>query len=188
MLCVKNLSITYEEHCVVQGVSFQVSPGQALHLCGANGSGKSSIIKAIVGLLNHYEGQCNVVSDLCCHLHETGLHPDLTALENLLQWVYLTKDGKPANVRAALLRLGCAAFYEFNMVKNLSKGQLQRAALAKFVLSYTKLWVLDEPFTNLDSSGIQLFNQICQEHIANKGAIIIASHQPLSFSADTYYL
>jgi heme exporter protein A len=89
------------------------------------------------------------------------------------------------DVKEALLRLGLESKGHL-LAGLLSTGQKQRLALAKLCLGTTRLWILDEPFSSLDSDGILLTQQLMCDHLSKKGMIVLTSHQPLTKKIDNY--
>jgi heme exporter protein A len=185
-----NLHLWRGERHVLKGVGFVLPPGTCLHVAGANGSGKTSLLRTVCGLLYAesgrvlWEGQ-DVQADLpAFHArliyigHEPPLKADLSGLENLSYWVGVRRRIGPAVLEAALERVGAAACGA-RPVRTLSAGQKRRVALAALSLLAAPLWLLDEPTTNLDAEGQRLVGTLIEEQLARGGLVLAATHQEL---------
>lgn len=174
---------------VIRGLSLQVNPGHCLHLAGPNGVGKTTLIRLLAGLLRPEDGSVlwhgeSVGKDpdafhaeMAFLGHDNALKADLTPVENLAFWSTLA--GRPtAAVSGTLVAFGLEACLGLP-VRVLSAGQKRRVALARVVLSGASLWLLDEPFTNLDTEGIRLVEAQLGRHLAAGGLAVVAAHQPV---------
>jgi heme exporter protein A len=108
--------------------------------------------------------------------HSDGLKADFSARENLSHEVGLRRPVTSAEIDDALARVGLAACRDLP-ARVLSAGQHRRLAMARVMLTSAPLWILDEPFTNLDHAGVQLLSSVIAEHIDSSGAAVIAAHQ-----------
>lgn len=177
------------------GVNLVVEPGSWVQLTGPNGSGKTSLLRMICGLLEPAEGDIrwqgqnirslreNYFSELTYLGHRNGVKDELTAIENLrcasgLSGVELSNEA----AIAALREMGLEG-RELLPARSLSEGQRRRVALARLKVSQTVLWVLDEILTSLDRAAISLIQTILTRHIANGGIALVATHQELDLSA-----
>lgn len=175
------------------GVTVSLRAGQGLHVAGSNGSGKTTLLKIIAGLSNDYNGsigwrfsdELNHVidkSDLLYLGHLTGVKSLLTPLENLSWWVSLCLPAYPIGsdeITQALQQIGLNS--ELNTPCHfLSAGQQRRVALARLLLSQQRVWILDEPFTALDHSGISQIENCIKRHQSSGGMVIMTSHQAVS--------
>lgn len=171
-----------------RALSFGVRPGELVRIAGANGSGKTSLLRILCGLLAPTQGEVRWKGEPIRHLreeysrelvhvgHAAGLKDELTAAENLAFTCALAGvTVSDADVQGALGRLGVA---ERKPVKLLSQGQRRRAALARLALSaQVPLWLLDEPFAALDSSAVLIVERLVSEHAARGGAVVFTTHQ-----------
>jgi heme exporter protein A len=192
MLVANNLECIRNEEVIFSGLSFSLAAGEILHIMGSNGSGKSSLLYILAGLLNaqkgevHWQGQPihQIRQDYYHQLlylgHKIGIKAQLTVRENL-------------ELAASLGRVVCDSMLEvlarFGLDKlqhalcyRLSAGQKQRVALARLLILHAKLWLLDEPFTSLDRESVVILENILAEHVSCGGSVILASHQELELT------
>ena len=171
------------ERLVFSDLSFDLKAGEALMVSGANGSGKSSLLRLLAGFLPLAAGTLS--SDIlsvempALHYlgHADGLKPSLTLAETL---AFETVLGQ--RVDYDLLALLGLPHHEWHYVGDLSAGQKRRLTLARLVLDPRPLWLLDEPLTALDADGRALIHALAEAHLARHGMIIAASHEPLVFA------
>jgi heme exporter protein A len=188
---VDNLHLWRGERHVLRGVGFSLAPGQALQITGANGAGKTSLLRTVCGLLYPESGQVlwngrSVRADLAAFYsaliyigHEPPLKADLSALENLRYWIGIRRPVDGAAIGRALERVGAGPWSE-RPTRTLSAGQRRRVALAALALLTVPLWLLDEPGTNLDAEGQQLVGTLIDEQLARGGLVLAAAHQELA--------
>jgi len=173
-------------------VSFSLSPGQALHLQGDNGAGKTSLLRALCGLSPLSQGQLSwcgqplpqaraVFLQQVFYLgHALGLKDELSALENLHAATAIA--GQPLDTPAAenaLKAQGLASRMHLPL-RVLSQGQKRRVALARLQVSTARLWLLDEPMVALDTAAQDALTTLLQTHIQQGGMLLFTSHQPLA--------
>jgi heme exporter protein A len=190
-LVVDRVHVWRGDRHVLRGVSCSVAAGEALHVHGENGSGKTTLLRVITGLMRPESGSVSwhgtaIQADRAGYLaamtyasHEPALKGDLTALENLRFAVGMKRAVADAELRDTLQRVGVAACADLP-ARVLSAGQRRRVALARVIAVRAELWVLDEPFTNLDARGAQLLVQLIEDHLAGGGLALIVAHQELS--------
>ena len=169
--------------------SFGLEAGQAMHIEGDNGSGKTSLLRMVCGLSPPASGEVRwggqsiaevrpaFLRDLLYVGHSLGLKDELSAVENLQTVSVLA--GQPVSREQAFQALksqglGSRAHLPLRV---LSQGQKRRVALARLQVSQAKLWVLDEPFVALDSAAVQALQQVLQTHLEQDGILLFTSHQ-----------
>ena len=157
------------------GLSFTMEAGDALHVCGRNGAGKSSLLRLAAGLLQAASGR---VEAAAIALSDAGLALDreLPLAAALSFWSRL---GGPSNHPDDALRQFGIAHLADVPVRLLSTGQAKRASLARVASSSAPLWLLDEPLNGLDRDGADRLATAISRHRAAGGAIVAASHVPL---------
>ena len=178
---VRQLVVTRGDRTVIDGLSFQVAPGEVLHLLGRNGAGKTSLLEVLCGLRQAERGViASGPDDGQRHWvgHKNALNPVLSALENLQFWAGLN-DVKLADPKAAMDAVGLNPRHASRPSGQLSTGQKRRAALARLVAVPRPWWLLDEPLAGLDVQGLALFAGLLRAHVDGGGAAIVTSHQPL---------
>ena len=188
-LTAEKLACARGDRVLFEGLSFQLAAGQALAVEGANGAGKTSLLRLIAGFLTPRAGRIvlktgNGESDdneergkLIGWLgHQDGLKPQLTVIEQLEFFARLYRA--PTDAQAALEEVGLTRQKDFPC-RFLSAGQRRRLALARLIISGRPLWLLDEPFAALDSDGQVLMTRVMARHCANGGFVIAAIHEPL---------
>jgi heme exporter protein A len=195
LLSASDLCLIRGDRCLFREVGFALGPGELLSVAGANGSGKTSLLRAIAGLLELETGeirwQSRTVSDiqqqfrasLVWFAHRIGFKGDLTPLQNLRFEAGL-RAFRGDDLAAALARVGVTYGAELPM-RALSAGQQRRVGLARLILADAPFWMMDEPFTNLDTDGQGLVRELISEHLANGGICAIASHQAIGIDAPT---
>lgn len=195
MLEANNLECVRGERRLFTEINFSLQPGQMLQVFGPNGSGKTSLLRLVCGLMPPTRGEIRwrggnirslkeeYFSALTYLGHLNGIKDELSALENLrissaLAGLVVTE----AEAGAALQRMGLGG-RESLPAKVLSQGQRRRAALARLLVCRTTLWILDEPLTALDSAAVALVQSVLQEHLAKGGMVVLTTHQELDVDA-----
>ena len=198
-LTAEKLACARGERRLFDGLSFRVRAGQALAVEGANGAGKTSLLRLIAGFLAPVSGRILVKmgeseSDdaeergrLVGWLgHLDGLKPQMTVLEQLTFYARLHAI-RDADLSSVLAQVGLARQSELPC-RYLSAGQRRRLALARLLVSRRPLWLLDEPFAALDTSGQALVAQLMARHCGEGGIIIAATHDPLGLGNESLKL
>lgn len=157
---------------------------------GPNGSGKTTLLRALAGVSPDYSGEIlwrgqqlpeaswAYSRDMIYVGHTPGIKKALTPLENLRWYMSISDNLEPHTIIDALEQVGLRG-YEDTPCYQLSAGQLRRVALARLRLSRATLWILDEPFTAIDKTGIDQLEQLLQEHADRGGLVVLTSHQDL---------
>jgi heme exporter protein A len=196
-LVAEDLACRRGERVVFVGVSFRLAAGGALVLTGANGSGKSSLLRLVAGLLPPAAGRLSwgaapVADDPLGHrlrLHYLGhldaLKPAMTPREMLSFWAALRGSRLARSAPAldeALAAFNLAAIADWPC-RWLSAGQRRRAALARLVVAPAPLWLLDEPTSALDGDSQAELEQAIAAHRAIGGMVMLATHMPIALDA-----
>lgn len=185
LLAAHALAFTRNEEPVFGPVDFHVDAGEALLVQGDNGAGKTTLLRLLAGLLHLESGRIEIDgrparrsdrSRFIAYLgHLPGLKADLTTLENLHFLCGLHGRRAKQMPGSALAIVGLAG-YEDTPVRQLSAGQKKRLALARLWLSPAPLWLLDEPYANLDLDGITLVNRMISAHLRSGGGALVTTH------------
>ncbi len=160
-----------------RGVSFALGAGEALHVTGPNGMGKSSLIRVIAGLLPAYAGTTSVEGRMALADERVALDQGQPLARALMHWTQL--DGTAAELVPAALAAVDLSHLADVPVRFLSTGQRKRALLARIRLSGAPIWLLDEPANGLDTASIARLGGMIAQHRAGGGIVLAASHQPL---------
>jgi len=193
-LDIESLAIQRGERVLFEGLNAQVAAGEAVALTGANGAGKTSLLRAAAGLIRPLAGRVRffgadgeIEAEAArrggCHLvgHQDGLKTHRVAGEEL---VFQTRwsGGDEAAALAAAERLGLGRLLGLE-VRMLSAGQRRSLALARLIAAKRPLWLLDEPLAPLDGRGRARIGEAMGEHLRSGGLILAAAHDPLPIAA-----
>jgi heme exporter protein A len=179
----RGLAFARNEEPVFGPLDFALHPGEALQVHGGNGRGKTTLLRVLAGLLPAGAGEVRFqgravdrehLARGCAFLgHQLGHKGELSTLENL-EFATALQGGEGAPL-AALEAVGLGG-YEDTLARRMSAGQNKRLALARLSLSPASLWLLDEPYANLDLDGIALVNRMLGAHVAKGGAALLTTH------------
>lgn len=198
VLSVTNLSVIKRDRILFENINFAVERGGLLYVKGQNGAGKTSLLRVLAGLVAADCGEvyfCQQSIDACRENfnknlvyfgHKLGINLTLSAVENLQYWC---KQHQVAicieTIFDTLAQLNLVGLEDIP-VANLSAGQQRRVALARFWFKQdAKLWILDEPFTALDTQGIELLSKQITKFLSGDGAVVMTSHQALRIDYPT---
>jgi heme exporter protein A len=193
MLEIADLECQRGDRLLFTGLALRVAPGICLHVAGENGSGKTSLLRILCGLMAPSAGTVRWEGEDIRRLREAyweqlayvghlnGVKDDLTAAENV--HIAAAIAGWPADatsVRGALRAFGLAGF-EDRPARALSQGQRRRVALARLpCASAARLWILDEPFTALDTRGVGALSELIGAHLGRGGTVVLTTHQDVT--------
>lgn len=189
-LAISDLALARGERRLFDGLSLTVEPGEAVILTGANGAGKTSLLRAIAGFIRPEAGEIafgDVDPDEArrggLHLlgHQDGLKGGRAARQELGFQIGWT-GGARAGFERAVEALQLTPLLDLQ-VRQLSAGQRRRLALARLIAAPRTLWLLDEPLTPLDARWREAFGALMQAHLDDDGLILAAVHDPLPLLA-----
>ncbi len=195
LLSANDLCIVRGDRCLFRSLNFALNPGELMFVGGANGSGKTSLLRGIAGLLDFATGHVTwdgrkilddyqlFRSEVVWLSHRVGFKDELNLIENL-QFESALRASSMDKSAPVIERLGLARLTDLPF-RYLSAGQQRRVALARMLLAKARLWLMDEPFTNLDKAGQGLVAELIAEHVGSGGLCIAASHQTVEIAAPT---
>ncbi len=185
-LIVNDLSCQRGYNELFSNLSFELSPGEILRISGANGSGKTSLLRIIAGISSGESGNVNFnnnpagsiayQSDIFYLGHLPALSPELHCKENLDYLTQLNGINTDQLIDDALANVGLIN-YKHEYAANLSAGQKRRVVLAALFVTQSRIWLLDEPFTAIDADGIKSLENQITKHCENGGFCILTTHQ-----------
>jgi len=198
MLEVQNVGCVRGDRRLFDKINFSLTPGTVLHLTGPNGSGKTSLLRIICGLMAPEEGEIrwqganirSLAEEYFAAIiyigHSIAVKEELTSLENLrissgLAGIDVTRK----EAYSVLGKMGLTG-RENLAARLLSEGQRRRSALARLLTCRAPLWVLDEVLTSLDKAAVVLMKSLIEEHLSKGGLAVIATHQELNLSASSF--
>ena len=175
MLSVSKINFERYFEPVFEPVSFALEAGGLLLVTGTNGCGKTTLIRVLADILQPTSGEflqrCNSMGYVG---HYLGIKDDLSVMENLRFMRDFLGTSK-RSCKDVISQVGLGRVSE-QLARTLSAGQRKRCALARLLLSNTELWLMDEPYSNLDQEGVDLVDQMLVEHLEAGGACVLATH------------
>jgi len=184
ILNVSGLSARRGGRTIFEGLSFSLNAGNALIVTGPNGSGKSTLLRILAGLLRSETGTISLKPEGDCEIcyagHRDGLKGGLTVQENLAFWADLYGADLGASDKA-ISRMALETVLDMP-ADMLSAGWRRRAGLARLALGTAPIWILDEPYTALDTENVARIDSLLSEHVAAEGIVVLATHQDPGFT------
>lgn len=200
LIVAEQLALIRGERLLFKNLSFRLNAGQAIHIIGQNGSGKTSLFKVLMGILPVDKGVLYLLGKKNTDLeledytnilylgHKTAVKHELTVLENLClnSKLFDKINANRQQLLVALSAVGLSQFHE-QLAVQLSAGQKRRLMLARLWLTVHKentekaLWLLDEPLMALDTAAIRALQTLIERHLSLGGSVVFASHQTLNF-------
>lgn len=179
LLAVHDLCLERGGRELFRELSFAIKRGQLVQIDGANGAGKTSLLRILAGLSRYgFSGRVERHSPLLYLGHQPAVKALLTPRENLAWHVAGEARYDNEQIEGALASVGLYG-YEDVPSSNLSAGQHRRVNLARLYLSRCPLWLLDEPFTAIDKTGVAELEKLMLRHVERGGAVVLTSHQLL---------
>ena len=191
MLAARELFCGRDDRVLFKNLNFDLKEGRVLQVQGSNGRGKTTLMRILCGLNDGYEGSikwygqeieeqaAGFYSSLLYIGHRVGVSKVLTPIENLRWSCSLKQAISDEQIMAALKEVGLRGFEE-SPCYTLSAGQQQRVSLARLIISPARLWVLDEPFTALDSKGVAQLEELLKRQAQAGGSVMVTTHHSLS--------
>ena len=193
MLLVQNLSLYRSNIKIFDDVNFSLGSSKIIILKGKNGSGKTSLLKTILFLLQPSSGfiywKSKIIQKSIYDFYNnltfigdknTSIR-QLTIAENIIIWkkIFLSKVGnEEINNILSILKLDN---FKNKKINTLSLGQIKKLELIRLIIENKKYWILDEPITNLDTETIDIIAQSFEDHCKNEGSILFSTHQDVRF-------
>jgi heme exporter protein A len=194
LLEARRLAYARNDEPIFGPLDFVLGPGEVVLIEGDNGAGKTTLLRVLSGLLEPTSGEvlldgepltlAKLSHQVALLGHQPGLKGDLTPLENLHFAAGLGGMRAGISPTTALAGVGLEGFADVP-TRQLSAGQKKRVALARVLLAPVGLWLLDEPYANLDLDGIKLVNRLLELHARRGGAALITSHGAYAFTSGT---
>lgn len=182
MLAVSNLSFERYFERVFEPVSFELNAGSLLLITGSNGCGKTTLLRLLAGLLEPSEGEIHKQEQPLYAGHFPAIKDDLSVEENIRFWMKFMgtrKSGQMTGLCEQVIEEIGLTPVALQEGRTLSAGQRKRCSLARLLFCDESLWLLDEPYSNLDPQGIAMLDSILKTHLNAGGACIMTTHGSL---------
>lgn len=183
LLRARGLAFAYADQPLFDALDLDVLPGRALVLVGANGSGKSTLLRLLAGLAAPDGGRIDRASEVDGEVtaaawlgHALGLKNALSVAENIRTALGLHGGSGRVTIAQGLASVGLDG-YEAVPLRELSAGQRKRVALARLLLIPAPIWLLDEPYANLDPDGTRLVDRLIDRHLRAGGGAVLSVHR-----------
>jgi heme exporter protein A len=194
MLSISKLCFERYFERVFEPVSFDLAAGSLLLVTGSNGCGKTTLLRLLAGLLEPSEGEIHHQEQPLYAGHTPAIKDDLSVEENIRFWMSFmgTRDTHPGTVSChqVIEEIGLTLVAQ-QEGRSLSAGQRKRCCLARLLFCDEVLWLLDEPYANLDQQGVVMLNGIVRAHLDTGGACIMTSHgslRPAGFELQEFHM
>tara|TARA_B110000196_G_C21125572_1_gene655665 strand:+ start:174 stop:800 length:627 start_codon:yes stop_codon:yes gene_type:complete len=188
MLLVKNLSFYRNQKIIFENIDFSLSPNKIIHLKGSNGVGKTTLLKILTKGLqpqkgeifwqgkNIFKNSSDYFQNLTYIMDINTSKKEMTVIENINFWKKLFSSKINSKELDSVLKILSIEKYENSLVSTLSKGEFRKLELCRLVIEQKKLWLLDEPYSDIDNESIELLTETFKNHIKSNGMIIFSSH------------
>ena len=188
MLLANNLTFKRTEKIIFENINISTSPGKITFIKGNNGSGKTTLIKTLVKILEPNTGEIfwmgkklkknilNFFNSVTLILDKPTSSSELTVFENIIFWKNISCSNIKKEEILTLLKILKLDKYHRTKTTYLSKGEVKKLELTRLIIEQKKLWILDEPYSNLDNESIDIINETFIDHASNDGMIIFSSH------------
>ena len=178
-LTANQVSFHRHSEAVFQPIDLELYPATICVVTGANGSGKTTLLRTLAGVLRASEGELTRDASIAFIGHRAGVKDDLSCIENLvfMQRFYPKQANRhPLTPHQALKQAGLGPYIR-RLAGHLSAGQRRRLALARLLVAPADVWLLDEPYTSLDTHACQWVDELLDGHLSDQGAAIVTAHQ-----------
>ena len=179
-ISVDNVAVIRGNRLVLRGLTVTARSGDVIWVRGANGCGKSTLIRLIAGMLHATAGSIQTEGRIALADENLALDANLTVEKALMFWADM--DGATADARSAAMADMDLQGLAQVPVRFLSTGQRKRASIARVLASKANIWLLDEPYNGLDSESCARLDQAITAHTATGGIVLVAAHQPPSIN------
>ena len=194
MLLVNNLKFERSGKVIFENIHITASPGKIVFIKGNNGTGKTTLLKTLVNILEPNEGDIfwmgkKIKNNIFNFYQETTLIMDkptsslaMTVIENINFWKKITSSKIKYEEIFKLLEMLRIDQYLKKQTMYLSLGEIKKLELTRLILEQKKLWILDEPYIGLDGNSIEIINETFKDHLSNNGIIIFSSNYEPDFT------